>query len=360
MTALWRRGRSPAWRRRASSRGRSDGRKRFGRSPAQSRSSHSVFYPGPVPLPALRKGLDVYLFLAGHDAAGGDCAPRRFVRLAGCISDQPRQRIGAPPVLADLRRRHDCHRIPVERRDRGRADTGRRRRGEDCTRRATRSLPSWSAPSSPMPHRSCCQSRTRPISSSTAITCRRCCNGCRAICCLQWFQSSPPIWRYGGRSAGCSAKPSPRMCRCRRSRAAAKPPPPALSRRRLCCSWPPPWTFTSGCRPVSPGLATAAIVLIPQTGSNVERTEGYFLGCAAAGRRPLRSGRGIKSDRCHRHDHCAASSSELRFRSAVDGMGRRHRCRHRQQSGQQPSGRSNRRQRGAKRSYRRSQLRAPS
>ena len=81
-----------------------------------------------------------------------------------------------------------------------------------------------------------------------------------------------------------------------------------------------------------------------ETASNVERTERYFLGRAAAGRRPLRFGRGIKSDRCHRHDWRAASSSDFDF-GCRDGMGHRDRCGHRQQSGQQPSGRFNRRQR---------------
>lgn len=85
-------------------------------------------------LAGVAKGTDVYLFLFGMMLLA-DRPRGRPVRLAGGDCDQPRPRLGAPAVPADLLRRHGGHDLPVERCDRGRAHArgrrgGRNRQGE--------------------------------------------------------------------------------------------------------------------------------------------------------------------------------------------------------------------------------------
>ena len=76
--------------------------------------------------------------------------------------------------------------------------------------------------SQPLP--SCCRSRTRRISSSTAAACHRCCNGCLITSCPQYFRSGRPIWSCAGRSA--------LLCGRRSRRTFLFPNCPGAARRR--------------------------------------------------------------------------------------------------------------------------------
>ena len=126
-----------------------------------------------------------------HDAAVGDRAARRPVRLGGgtCGHTCEARRGACSCWSMRSARRHD---VPVQRRHRRRADAGGvRRGGRSAQGRAAAAICS-SAPSSPMRRASSCRSRTPPISCSTALTCRRSAHGWRASRCRRWSRSSRP------------------------------------------------------------------------------------------------------------------------------------------------------------------------
>ena len=108
-------------------------------------------------------GTDVYLFLIGMMLLAEIARQEGlFDWLAAQAATHARGSATRLFTLVYLRR-HGRHRIPVQRRDGGRADACRARRSHGRRRPRTRCPICSSAPSSPMPPRSSCRSPTRPI-----------------------------------------------------------------------------------------------------------------------------------------------------------------------------------------------------
>ena len=204
----------------------------------------------PDALTGVAKGTDVYLFLFGMMLLAEIAREEGLFEWLAAVATS-HAKGSARRLFLLLRGRHDCHDFPVERRDGGRADAGRRRGGSYREGRTAAALPS-----DLRFHRQCGIVRAADLESGQSRHLRQphaaaAATGCRLICCHPSCRSPRPIWCCAGPSEARSAKRSramfrspyfPAPARPRRSES-GRPPSLCWSRRRS--------TFSSVCPPRS-------------------------------------------------------------------------------------------------------------
>jgi arsenical pump membrane protein len=263
----------------------------------------------------LRKGLDVYLFLAGMMLLAEVARHEGLFDWLAALATSHAKGSASRLFLADLHRRRDRHDFPVERCHRRRADAGGGGRGEGPPR-----------PGSRCPYLLVCAfianaaSFVLPISNPANLVIY----GNHMPPLLQWLPRYllPSVvsiaatylalrWTQRRLLARTLAKDVavPPLSNGGKTAAARYRCDRGCAARGIGHGYPP------GTADLSRGYRHRGHRARSKTASDLEHIKRYFLGRAAPGRRPLRPGRGIKSDRRHRHDQALLREPRrLRFR----------------------------------------------